>query len=242
MSFMRTLASVAVGFAAAKGLEQYGRMGGMAGLQEMMKGAGGGENPIAAMMERFTGAGNPVAEMMPGGASNPMAAMMDSLTGGAQPGGQATGMAGLAGLMAAFQGAAKGAGQGADDMAAAFLKGTPAAVALEDNARLMIRAMIQAAKADGEIDASEQATILAELDDASPEERAFVEAELAAPVDPMRLATQAGDAVKAQIYATSLMAIRVDTGAERDYLDQVAQVLDLSDAARARIHAAMGVA
>ncbi|WP_159089978.1 hypothetical protein [Ruegeria sp. Alg231-54] len=42
MSFMKALASVAVGFAAAKGMEKYKQMGGMAGLQDMMQGARGG--------------------------------------------------------------------------------------------------------------------------------------------------------------------------------------------------------
>ena len=35
MSFMRTLATVAVGFAAAKGVQKYTQMGGMAGMQGM---------------------------------------------------------------------------------------------------------------------------------------------------------------------------------------------------------------
>lgn len=275
MSFMRTLASVAVGFAAAKGMEKYSQMGGMSGLQKMMEGgAEGGANPMAGMMDSLTGgAGNPMADMMKsmtGGAGNPMAGMMDSMTGGAgnpmadmmkgmtggadnpmgdmlgklMGGGQgnaAAGMAGLGGLMAAFQGAAKSAGAGADDMTQAFFSGTPASVAMEENAKMMIRAMVQAAKADGEIDDEERAKILAQLEDVSAEERAFVEAELAAPLDPMRLATQAGDAVKAQIYATSLMAIKVDTRAEVSYLDQLAEVLGLSDQTRSQIHAAMGI-
>ena len=38
MSFMGTLTKVAMGFAAAKGLEQYNKMGGMAGLQSAMGG------------------------------------------------------------------------------------------------------------------------------------------------------------------------------------------------------------
>ncbi len=47
--------------------------------------------------------------------------------------------------------------------------------------------------------------------------------------------------MKAQVYATSLMAIRVDSAAERQYLDQLARALDLPEAKRDRMHAAMGV-
>ena len=64
MSFMKTLASVAVGFAAAKGLEKYQKMGGMAGLQDMMQGAGGGlgMDQIGKMAEQFG---------LPGGGDRP---------------------------------------------------------------------------------------------------------------------------------------------------------------------------
>ena len=40
MSFVRALAAVAVGFAAAKGVDRYRKMGGMAGLQDQLKNAG----------------------------------------------------------------------------------------------------------------------------------------------------------------------------------------------------------
>ena len=78
---------------------------------------------------------------------------------------------------------------------------------MEENAKLMIRAMIQAAKADGEIDLEEQQKILAKLGEIGPEERAFVEAEMRKPVDIMGLAQDTGDAMKAQVYAMSLMAV-----------------------------------
>lgn len=255
MSFMKTLASVAVGFAAAKGVDQYRKMGGMAGLQERMAGMGiGGAaqpgsapnamsgNPMAAFASQMQ---DMAAKMGFGGAPgvagrNPMTDMMANFTGATSQASEA-GIAGLGGLMAAFQGAAVSAGQSADEMTAAMFKGTPVSVAMEENAKLMLRAMIQAAKADGQLDDEEREQIMAQLGDVSDEERSFVEAELAAPVDPMRLVTTANDAVKAQIYATSLSAIRVDTAAEAQYLDQLAQALTLPPAMRSQIHATMGV-
>jgi uncharacterized membrane protein YebE (DUF533 family) len=109
-------------------------------------------------------------------------------------------------------------------------------------AGLMLKAMIQAAKADGEIDKEEQKTIMEALKGAPKEEIDFVKAELAKPVDVMSLAQDAGEATKAQVYATSLMAIRVDNPNEIAYLRQLASALGMDDAARDKVHASMGVA
>ena len=108
--------------------------------------------------------------------------------------------------------------------------------AQEENAKLMIRAMIQAAKADGEIDDEERAKIMEHLGELEPEELAFVKAELAAPVDVNALAMDTGEQMKAQVYAMSLMAIRVDKASEAAYLDGLAAALALQaceDTARA---------
>ncbi|RDC72799.1 tellurite resistance TerB family protein [Rhodovulum sp. 12E13] len=252
MSFMRTLATVAVGFAAAKGMDKYKQMGGMAGLQKMMQhgGAGGPGAPGLADLQRMAegmglgglvqglagqGSGGRAAGSQPG--ANPLEQMMASLGGGQQ----AAGAAGLGGLMAALQGAAQSGGQGMDDMVGALFGGTPASAAMEENAKLMVRAMIQAAKADGEIDPQERQAILDQLGEVDAEERAFVERELAAPVDVEALARDTAHAMRAQVYATSLMAIRLDNQREAAYLAQLARALGLPDAERDRMHAAMGV-
>jgi len=252
MSFMRTLATVAAGFAAAKGVEKYQKMGGMAGLQKMMQQGGGaagtpGLGELRQMADqmglgKMMGAmgGTPAGATAASGAAaaNPMEALA-AMFGGGQ--GAAAG-AGLGGLMAAMQGAAQTGGQGLDDMMKAFLGESPASQMAEDNAKLMLRAIIQAAKADGEIDAAEKRQILDALgDDVDPEERAFVERELAAPLDPEGLARDTGAAMKAQVYAASLTAITVDRQAEATYLRQLATALGLSDADRAQLHTSMGL-
>ena len=117
---------------------------------------------------------------------------------------------------------------------------TPASAMHEANAKLMIRAMIMAAKADGEIDAEERQKIMDHLSDANEEEIAFVEAALDAPVDVAALAQETGEAMREQIYATSLMAITVDTPAEQAYLAQLGTALGLTAEVRAKLHAAMG--
>jgi uncharacterized membrane protein YebE (DUF533 family) len=248
MSFMRTLATVAVGFAAAKGMEKYQQMGGMAGLQKMMQqggGPGAAGLPDLQRMADSMGLGGLLKGMgggagalgQAGAAPNPLEQMMSALGGGRQ----AAGAAGLGGLMAALQGAAQSGGQGMDDMIGALMGGTPASDAMEENAKLMIRAMIQAAKADGEIDPQERQAILDQLGEVDPAESAFVRQELAAPLDVEGLARDTSDAMKTQVYATSLMAIRLDNEAEAAYLARLARSLGLSDAERNRMHAAMGV-
>ncbi len=229
MSFMKALASVAVGFAAAKGLEKYKEMGGMAGLQDMLQGSGGsmGMDQLGKMAEQFG---------MPGGASG-----LQDMFGKMGLGGGAAGAAGLGGLLNAMQGAAKTGSQQTADMMDTVFQGTPAGAAIEQQAKLMLRAMIQAAKADGELDEQEKQTIIGELgEDISDDERAFVLDQLEAPVDVMGLAAEAGAPLKTQVYATSLAAIRLDNQQEAAYLLQLATALGLSDAERDQIHEYMG--
>ncbi|WP_193142581.1 MULTISPECIES: DUF533 domain-containing protein [unclassified Meridianimarinicoccus] len=244
MSFMRTLATVAMGFAAAKGVDKFKNMGGMAGMQDMMSGKSGGAGGLGSM--GLGGMTDQIAQMadklgVPGG-SKAVKDLMGSLggMGGSSKDSGAAAM-GLGGLMSAMGGAAAAGGQQMDDMMGGMFANTPVSVAAESNAKLMIRAMIQAAKADGEIDADEQAKILDQLKDADPDEVAFVKAELAAPVDPMGLAQDTGEAMKAQVYSMSLMAVKVDSAAEITYLRQLSTALGLTDAARDQVHRAMGL-
>lgn len=233
MSFMRTLVTLAAGYAAAKGHDKFKEMGGMAGVQNAMR-----DNPAMAnvqtqmgqMMEKFG---------IPGGA-NALEGLMGNL-GGASAGAGAAGAAGLGGLMSALGGAAATGSETSAQMIDAFTGTTAATSTMEDNAKLMIRAMIQAAKADGEIDADEQAKILEQMGELDAEERAFIEAELSKPIDVQGLAMDTTDQMKAQVYAVSVMAIRVDTTSEVSYLDGLATALGLSDEARAQVHKAMGI-
>lgn len=234
MSFVRTLATLAAGFAAAKGVEQYKKMGGMAGIQEAMK-----DNPAMAGMQAQ------MAEMMdrmgvPGG-SDGMQKIMEQWTGAAGAMGEQA-MAGIGGLLSALNGSAAAGAEQAGQMLDT-LTGTKAATqGMEENAKLMIRAMIQAAKADGELDADERARILEHLGEIDAEERAFVEGELDKPIDLHGLAMDTGEAMKAQVYAMSLTAVRVDTEKEASYLDGLAAALGLSENTRQAVHRAMGVA
>lgn len=204
-------------------------MGGMAGLQDMLQGSAGsmGMDQLGKMAEQFG---------MPGGASG-----LQDMFGKMGLGGGAAGAAGLGGLLNAMQGAAKTGSQQTADMMDTVFQGTPAGAAIEQQAKLMLRAMIQAAKADGELDEQEKQTIIGELgEDISDDERAFVLDQLEAPVDVMGLAAEAGAPLKTQVYATSLATIRLDNQQEAAYLLQLATALGLSDAERDQIHEYMG--
>jgi uncharacterized membrane protein YebE (DUF533 family) len=104
--------------------------------------------------------------------------------------------------------------------------------------------MINAAKADGQIDPQEVERISAKLGDAGSEEetRAFLVEEMQKPSDVNGIARQASSPELAvQVYAASLLAIEVDTAAERAYLRDLAGRLGL-DASAARVHQALGLA
>lgn len=100
-------------------------------------------------------------------------------------------------------------------------------------ARHLLRAMISAAKADGHVDAQEQARIFGEMDKLplSSEDKAFVMDELRAKLDIDAVAGAAETPEEAaEIYAASLLAIDVDSPAERGYLSMLAGRLRLDDA------------
>ena len=108
-------------------------------------------------------------------------------------------------------------------------------------AGLMLRAMVQAAKADGMIDDAEREKLLGHLDDASEEERRFVQEEMRAPVDPEGLARQVPRGLEPQVYAMSLMAIDLDSRAEAEHLHKLADAMGLERDTVNGIHERMGV-
>lgn len=112
----------------------------------------------------------------------------------------------------------------------------------DDQAQILVRAMCNAAKADGHIDDTESANILSELGDVTEAERQFMSAELAAPMmSASQLADQVPGDLANEAYAVSLIAINVDTMEEADYLRQLSDGLGLSESDRNDIHDDLGV-
>ena len=109
-------------------------------------------------------------------------------------------------------------------------------------ARNLLRAMISAAKSDGQIDATEQSNIFGAMDrfELDPDDKAFILDEMRAPLDIDAIARSARNPEEAsEIYAASLLAIDVDSPAERGYLSLLAARLKLDDALVAHLHATL---
>lgn len=114
-----------------------------------------------------------------------------------------------------------------------------------DVATLTLKAMLNAAKADGHIDDQEKARILGKLQEGgiTPEERRFIDEEIQKPIDIDALVRDVpNQQVAAQIYAASLMAMDVDTDSERRYLVDLASKLQLDPNAVAYLHRSLGLA
>jgi uncharacterized membrane protein YebE (DUF533 family) len=109
----------------------------------------------------------------------------------------------------------------------------------EPRARLLVQAMISAAKADGYIDPAEQKHIFERLDTVAidAETKAHVMDLLRAPLDLDALVAGAKTPeVAAEVYAASLLAIDPDHPAEKAYLQMLAARLGLDAALVADIH------
>ncbi len=118
---------------------------------------------------------------------------------------------------------------------------------LQDTALLVIRAMVNAAKADGQIDGGEMSRIMGKLKEAGTDDEAqkFMISEMQKPFDAdglIRDVNKLGKPeVAIEVYAASLLAIEVDTPAEREYLARLASELRIPADAVKQVHDALGV-
>ena len=112
-----------------------------------------------------------------------------------------------------------------------------------DTAELCLRGMVEAVKSDGEIAPDEIDRILGKIGEGgtTAEEKRFVSEHLRRPPDVRGLvAAIPNREVGAQVYAAALMAISVDTPAEREFLSELASGAGLDHDAVARLHALVG--
>ncbi|XDA99588.1 tellurite resistance TerB family protein [Sulfitobacter sp. LCG007] len=111
----------------------------------------------------------------------------------------------------------------------------------EAAAALMLTAMIQAAKSDGKLDEKERQRILSQMGDVGPQDRAFVQAQLDAPINVPGLVAQVPDGMGAQVYTMAVLGIDLDTQPEAEYLHELAKGLGLKPDEINAIHAKLGV-
>ncbi len=109
-----------------------------------------------------------------------------------------------------------------------------------DQATLIIRAMINAAKSDGNFDRNEQEKIISRLGDLSPAEVEFIKKEFEAPLDVRSFVNSIPKGMEQQIYAISLTAIDLDNNKEARYLAELAQGLGLTPQIANAIHEHLG--
>lgn len=116
---------------------------------------------------------------------------------------------------------------------------------LESRSKWILKAMINAAKADGQIDEKESQRILGKLrkSGADDENLKFVMMEMNRPMatDKLIAAARGKPDLAAEMYGASLMAIEVDTPAEKRYLRELASGLGLDPGVAGRIRKSLGV-
>ncbi len=196
---------------------------------------GGGQSAssggLGSMLGSLMGGGN--AQQAQGG----MAGMLGSLLGGGQ--GQPQGGGGLGALLGAAMGQLNNAQSGGSPELAQF--GDASKPQAEEHAMLMVKAMINAAKSDGHVDAEEQKKIVEKLGDVSEEELEFVKQALTEPLDVDAFVKSIPRELGPEVYVVSLMAIDLDTNQEAQYLDQLVQGLGMTTDACNQIHEQLGV-
>lgn len=231
-----------------------GQSGGAGALGELLGGAlGGGRAPAGA-----GGLGDLLGGALASGragASGGLGELLGGLLGGGRSAagsaagarsGGGTGMAILATLaMAALKNwtdnrsaqASLASAPAGSDMAGLETLTSPTTEAL------VVRAMISAAKADGQVGEDEIQRIVGRVgaDGLSEDERAFLVAEFRQPLDLAALVAEVpNEMVATEVYAASLLAIELDTPAEAAYLRELARALRLDGATVSRLHQLTG--
>lgn len=246
MSLVKTLGKLAVGALVAKGVGKVvqNKMGGGAAgrganqanqgdLGGLLGGLLGGGSASAGR----AGSAGGMGELLGGGASagsgGGLGGLLESLGGAAgQAGGQGSGQMG-------------GQAGGLGDLLNSVLQGgnTPVEPTQAQNqqAEVMLKAMLNAAKCDGQLDDAEKQKIMKNLDDVTAEDMDFIRRELAAPVDVDGFVRSVPRGMEQQVYLMSLMAIDLDSKAEADYLDMLAKGMGISEQASNQIHQKLGV-
>ncbi|MEO9821632.1 MAG: DUF533 domain-containing protein [Paracoccaceae bacterium] len=207
-------------------------------LQDMLGGllgggAGGSAGGLGGMLEQLGGGG--------AGGGGGLQDMLGGLAGAAGGGGLLGGLAGAMQKRPASNSASFG------EVLNSSFDQTPQATIepsadQEAAAALMLRAMIQAAKSDGQLDDAEQEKLVGQLGgDVDQEEAAFVRSEMQKPVDVQSVINDTPAGMGPQVYAMSLLAINLDSQNEAKYLHSLAQGYGLDPAQVNDIHSQLGV-
>jgi len=139
-------------------------------------------------------------------------------------------------------GAATGPGFTTPPAGSAFLPASNDTAGVSELSLLLARAMIAAAKADGQIDAQETQTILNQINslDITAEDKAFLFEEYGRPLDVTGLiAAVDSQEHAAEVYAASVMMVDPPSPPEQIYLDALARELGMEAGLTDEIHATL---
>lgn len=166
--------------------------------------------------------------------------------GGGQGGSQGGGLADLlGGLMPGGGGQSQGPWSGGDvPLGMRAPQNTAEEEALESTAQLVLEGMINAAKSDGQISPDEMQRIVGKLQESGADQgmQQWVMQQMQAPLNVQAFAAEIpNQEVAAQVYAASLLAVDVDTDAEKQYLQQFSQAVGLHPLVVGQIHQTLGV-
>lgn len=234
MSLKKTAVRLAIAFAAAKGYQAFRQRGGMQGVRDMLaqSGASGGTDGTGSAGHKPGGSGGLMGGLAAGGASGGLAGMLASL-GGTGTGG---GFGGLLGGLAAMAGGGAATGLADRGRRMEMAESGPQD---EETAAAMIRAIGQAVRADGEIDAQERAVLNEIMGDAETDrDREVLQTALSERVNPEALARDVPRGHEGEVYAAALTAIDPDQPGERDFLRRFATALALAPEEIRQLHAA----
>ena len=197
-----------------------------------MSNAGGG---IQDLLGSLMGAGQSMTQRVGGDnlAAGGVGALLGTLLGGSRSttanalGG---GMMGLLGMLA-YKALKNSSGSSSTQQQAVnYTQPSPQQQA--SDAEIILTAMIDAAKADGQVDAGEINKIMANLQSSGAGQDGvnYVISKLQGPMETAKIvaAVRGRPELAAQVYSASLMAIEVDTEAERRYLDKLAKAMGLN--------------
>ncbi len=113
-------------------------------------------------------------------------------------------------------------------------------LAENERALVLIRAMINAAKADGQITRDEEQKILGQIENPTQEVIEFLRREVAVDVSVKDFVWSVPRGMEEQVYLVALMTIRLDSQAEAKYLGDLAFGLRLSKEFCNQVHQQVG--
>ncbi len=109
-------------------------------------------------------------------------------------------------------------------------------LAPNEEAELLVRAMLNAAKCDQEISENEQQAIFQQLGNPTPEVLSYLRKEIQKPLNVQEFSWSVPLGMEQKVYSISLMAMDLKSSAESKYLDELAHGLRLAPETRAEIH------